>query len=100
MWRRRVGVGLVLILACLLGGFPSGPGAISGPREVLAAERIVLLRLNSDGGVLEINPATRVTFKDLDTYLRRRLDGKRVLEVKLQERLKGCDQLIVIRYEE
>jgi len=51
-----------------------------------------------DGQVLEINPATRVVFKDLDRYLERRLEGKKVLEIKIQERADGCDQIILIRY--
>lgn len=44
--------------------------------------------------------ASHVVFKDLDRYLDRRLDGKQVLEIKLQEPSSGCDQIIVIRYEE
>ena len=41
----------------------------------MAGQRIVLLELRSDGSVMEINPATRVTFRDLDKYLDRRLSG-------------------------
>jgi len=42
----------------------------------------------------------RIVFKDLDRYRDRTLDGKRVLEIKLQEPSTGCDQIILIRYEE
>lgn len=44
--------------------------------------------------------SSHVVFKDLDRYLARRLDSKQVLEIKLQEPSSGCDQIILIRYEE
>ena len=88
-WSRRLTCGLAL------GLIVAGP-----PSAVLAGERIVLLELRSDGSVMEINPATRVTFRDLDKYLDRRLSGKQVLEIKLQEHREGCKQIVLIRYEE
>jgi hypothetical protein len=100
MRRGAIAVGLVVILGYLGGGIPGVAGGDGGPGEVRAAERIVLLRLMPDGRVLEINPATRIAFRDLNRYLDRRLDGRRVRELEIQEPAGGCDQIIVIRYEE
>jgi len=70
------------------------------PLQALAAERIALLRLEPSGQVIEINPATNRGFRDLDTYLRAQLGGKKVLEVRPQECRDRGWQLILIRYEE
>ncbi|MFQ5875247.1 MAG: hypothetical protein ACE5JL_15810 [Dehalococcoidia bacterium] len=100
MWRRAVSVGLVLVLGLVVGGFSKEIGRHSRPQEEFAGERIVLLRLMPSGRVVEINPSTRHVFMDLDRYLDRTLDGKRVLEIKLQGPSTGCDQIMLIRYEE
>ena len=89
----KVTVSLVGAVAFFFAAFPIGG-------ESLAAERFALLRLMPDGQVLEINPATRVAFKDLDRYLERRLAAKKVLDIKIQEPTRECDQTILIRYED
>ena len=70
------------------------------PIHVLAGEKIVLLRLERAGQVIEINPATNMGYHDLDTYLRARLGGKKILEVKPQECRDHGTAIIIIRYEE
>ncbi|MGH2396265.1 MAG: hypothetical protein ACRDFW_04605 [bacterium] len=84
----------------VLGG--CGVGLLLGvlPVSVFAGDRIALLRLEETGEVREINPNTLVVFKDLDTYLSRRLSGKKILEVRQQECRDGGKSIILIRYEE
>ena len=79
-----------------------GVGLLLGvlPVSVFAGERIALLRLEETGEVREINPNTLVVFRDLDNYLRSRLGGKKILEVRTQECREGGKAIILIRYEE
>ena len=42
----------------------------------------------------------RIVFRDLERWPDGRLDGMRMLEIKVQEPSTGCDQIILIRYEE
>lgn len=84
----------------LLGGWAVGLLLGTLPVSVLAAERIALLRLEETGEVREINPNTLVVFRDLDNYLRSRLGGKKILEVRTQECREGGKAIILIRYEE
>ena len=99
MLRGSFAAGVVVVLGLVIGGFPGGVGGGGGPGEVLAAQGIALLRLKPSGEVIEINPSTHLSFRDLDGYLERRLSGKSVLEIKVQERVEECDQIILIRYE-
>ena len=68
-------------------------------RSLMAAERITLLRLEESGNVIEINPGSGVSFNDLDDYLRSRLRGKKIVEVKIQECRDEGRAIIVIRSE-
>jgi len=84
----------------ILRGLALGVLLTIGAAPALGAERFVLLRLEERGQVTELNPATNVSYRDLDTYLRSRLDGKQILEVKVQETREGCRAMILIRYSE
>ncbi len=95
--RQRAGTGRP---GALVGALGVAIMLFASPESALAAERFVLLRLEEQGQVTELNPATNVSYRDLDTYLRSRLDGKKVLEVKVQETREACRQLILIRYSE
>jgi len=85
----------IAIAILALGALP-----LTQPGVALAAEHFALLRLEERGQVTELNPATNVSYRDLDTYLRSRLDGKQILEVKVQETREGCRASILVRYAE
>ncbi len=48
----------------------------------------------------QFNPATNVSYRDLDTYLRSKLEGKKILEIRQQDCKQPCRPTIMIRYEE
>ncbi len=86
--------------ALLLAALAGAAVLIASPGSALAAERLALLRLEERGEVTEINAATNVSYRDLDTYLRSRLEGKQILEVKVQLPRYGCRQIILVRSSE
>ncbi len=48
----------------------------------------------------QINPASNVSYRDLDTFVRSKLEGKRIIEVKHQDCQQRCRPTLLIRYEE